>query len=84
MAQKLTDWFPDSIEPRREGVYEIRFENGNTLYALYSRWHKGFWRKNGEDRLQASKQTKHSFFAKAKRGEMQWRGLASDPSKGNV
>ncbi len=72
--QNLTDWFPDSIEPVRSGVYEIRFPTSHD--RLYSRWHKGIWRSNSTSKSDAAKSETESFFAKTFCGQMQWRGKA--------
>lgn len=72
--QKLTRWFPDSINPVRSGVYQVKFPGSDR--ELYSRWSKGFWRKNAYDKNIAAMGTEHSYFARAMRGSMQWRGVA--------
>lgn len=72
--QKLTEWFPDSVEPVRDGVYEVQFPTSKQ--RLFSRWHKGFWHRNSEIKSEAAKAKEQSYFAKALRGQMEWRGIA--------
>ncbi len=72
--QKLTKWFPDSVEPVCSGVYEVRFPTSRG--RLYSRWHKGVWRSISPSKSDAAKIEITSFCAKTFHGQMQWRGIA--------
>jgi hypothetical protein len=76
----VTEWFPVSVNPVRDGVYEVDTPNNNTnRYAYYD--NKG-WRlcastvrdargqKNKSDRCGLSSMTLQ---------ESKWRGLSSKP-----
>lgn len=84
MSKDLTDWFPISTHPARDGVYEVTFPyRTRSDGKLYSRWYFGAWRSNSQNKTEAACAIQHSFFA-YNDNSMQWRGLASDPSKGTV
>lgn len=36
---KLTRWYPSSIEPVREGVYEVRIPKGVHMWSLWTGTH---------------------------------------------
>ena len=78
MPEPLTPWYPDSTEPVRDGVYEVRFLVQGR--RLYSRWFDGFWRSNSPSKKTAATKTEHSFHATAMRGTMQWRGVTAPQS----
>lgn len=80
MKAKLTPWFPASVKPVHVGVYLRRFSWNSADSGNYAYWNGAFWGmfvagyESPDDayRLKDSPTTYHN---------LQWRGLASDPSK---
>jgi hypothetical protein len=72
MSKKLTPWFPASVKPVREGVYQ-RDWSSRPGYALWSEgvWHWTSW-------VSAAEAAVESGISRAT-AAIRWRGLASDP-----
>jgi hypothetical protein len=70
---KVTDWFPASIKPVREGVYQ-RFDP-QTKAVVYSRWNGKYWCLNSSEFQLAEKAIIRTSYP-----DLRWRGLAQDPS----
>ena len=71
---KKTPWFPGSVKPVRNGVYERDYPNSGVVFC---RFYKGAWQYAHKDHYIASRQTEESFTQ-----DFPWRGLAQDPIKG--
>jgi hypothetical protein len=67
---KLTQWYPGTIKPAREGVYQKQLPTS----IVYSRWWGGKWRALAMLADDAARQTQESAFA-----GRPWRGLAEEP-----
>lgn len=79
MSEKLTPWFPGSVKPARPGLYEVghawaMHRNSRNFLTGHRRFFNGkHWRAGwcGESVSIFGNHPSHV-----------WRGLASDPSKG--
>jgi hypothetical protein len=72
MSAALTQWFPADVKPVRDGVYETRLVAEEDVYQ---RWYQGRWCSPS-----LSKRRAFSTYYPALIQNLQWRGLASDPS----
>jgi hypothetical protein len=64
--QKLTPWFPASVKPVREGVYEVKEVGGPNTFLL--RWFRKRWWLTECD-------------GKAFIQDREWRGLSTPPKE---
>ena len=72
---KTTPWFDMSVEPVRDGVYELRWKNNIVFYARF--W-RGYWRTANIMHSLAAIQKAHSIGVIL--GDVKaWRGLAEKP-----
>jgi putative component of toxin-antitoxin plasmid stabilization module len=67
---KLTEWFPATVKPVHEGVYEIRIDYFGTSYAT---WSKGLWTVSALSRSSAGRQQRPSF-----QQNKTWRGVSKE------
>lgn len=74
--KRLTAWFPASVKPARDGVYEVR-----PLLGHIQPWFS--YRRGGQWLGTTSTANKALSFGRkygpTGDGELEWRGLASDP-----
>ena len=76
MSEKLTDWFPGTLCPARNGVYKL-FE------GYYARFEAGQWMATSVSISSAAATQNLSIWSDPKERstpDWQWRGLAQDPS----
>lgn len=71
--QRLTDWFPPSVNPVRAGLYEMKSCYGD---IYFNKWDGKSWHWGSRYKQIASK----SQAVKAREDCRAWRGLAADPS----
>lgn len=77
---KLTEWFPASVPPARDGVYQLRQD-------AWARYADGVWFFCSDTADGAATETTPSLFQIGDRGgdrynggaSMDWRGLAKEP-----
>jgi len=70
-----TKWFsPTDPKPTLPGVYEVRFCCDPNRVRFFARWHNGYWTPE-----QTSTEIETTRYGVQ---EKYWRGLASDPQKG--
>lgn len=65
MKSEVTDWFPASINPVREGTYQVLFDEIESKWPFGSNVQSGVWNGKKWDSKQVLK----------------WRGLNEDPTK---
>ena len=75
MKAKLTPWFSGDVKPARIGVYERAYGNAKRRFNFYD---GHCWMFGGDSPAGAD------FYRslESRAGPLPWRGLASDPSKG--
>jgi hypothetical protein len=74
---KLTGWFPPSVVPVRDGVYETRWvpESRRPKFPQYQHWNGAFW-GGWADHIDTAMWNADDA---SSRQEPQWRGLAEKP-----
>ena len=65
-----TDWFPGTVKPVRNGVYERDYPNSGVVFC---RFYKGAWLFAHKDSYIASRQLDQSFTQ-----DLPWRGLTKE------
>lgn len=72
----VTEWFPMTVAPVYEGLYQLRFRYGGRTY--WARWNNGEWKLSALQKMAAAGMTTRS--DSAYNGEyIGWRGLAEKP-----
>ena len=75
--KNLTEWFPGTCKPAREGIYERRFHSEST-FTFYSRWDGECWRGNSRRVDGVAKQRASAIWM-----NLEWRGLARPIKSGS-
>lgn len=68
-----TDWFPGTVKPVREGVYEVVFEDTGVAIRWYAQFRTGLWRKASPFLLGAAIR-----YAASPHQNLPWRGLTEE------
>lgn len=74
MSEKLTPWFPGTVKPVHEGVYQRDY--GDPIGTGFSRFDGRKWFLGFNDPEEAAASTIITTHP-----NLPWRGLAQDPSK---
>lgn len=69
----VTEWFPDTVKPRRKGIYQIKTSDHEYQYS----WFDGkYWNYLRESRYEAYKNRMYLSWSQNR----EWRGLSSNPA----